>query len=66
LNIFLPQAQIEFDLRRKTADALPRYCDFKVLENQRQLEIEWAEGRRAVMMGLIFSASCLSMVSVIY
>jgi hypothetical protein len=57
LNISLPQAQIEPDLQRKTADALSRYCDFKVLENQRLLEIEWVEGWRTVMIGLIFSVS---------
>ncbi len=62
LNIFLPKDQIEPDLRRKTEDALIKYCDFKVLENQRQLEIGRAEGWRAVMIGMIFSFICLLMI----
>lgn len=66
LNIFLPQGQIEHDLQRKTADALSRYCDFKVLENQRQLEIGRAEGRRAMMIGLVFSTICLLMIFFIH
>jgi hypothetical protein len=66
LNIFLPGGQIDPDLQSRTKDALSRYCDFKILQNQRQLEIERAAGWRAVMIGLIFSAVCLLMVSVIY
>jgi len=66
LNIFLPSEQIEPDLQARTAEALSRYCDFKVSKNQRQLEIERAEGWRAVMIGLIFSSICLLMILVIY
>ena len=62
LNIFLPSEQIEPDLKSRTADALSRYCDFKILQNQRQLEIERSAGWRAVMIGLIFSAVCLLIV----
>lgn len=66
LNIFLPSRQIEPNLQTRTEEALSRYCDLKVLENQRQLEIERTEGWRAVMIGLIFTALCLLMVLVVY
>lgn len=66
MNIFLPSGQIEPDLQSRTADALSRYCDFKILQNQHQLEIEQSEGRRAVMIGLIFSTICLLMILLIY
>jgi hypothetical protein len=66
LNIFLPGGQIDPDLRSKIEDALSRYCDFKILQNQRQLEIERAAGWRAVMIGLVFSVVCLLMISVMY
>jgi hypothetical protein len=66
LNIFLPAEQVDSDLQRKTVDALSRYCDFKITQNQRQLEIEQTEGRRAIMIGLIFAALCLLMVTVVY
>lgn len=66
LNIFLPSGQIESDLQTRTKEALYRYCDLKVLENRRQLEIERTEGWRAVMIGLIFSALCLLLVLVVY
>lgn len=66
LNIFLPHSQIEPQIHGKIADALSRYCDFKVSENQRHLEIGQAEGRRAVMIGLIFSSICLLMISAVY
>jgi uncharacterized oligopeptide transporter (OPT) family protein len=66
LNIFLPGRQIDPDLQSKTVGALSRYCDFKILQNQHQLEIERAAGWRAVMIGFIFSAVCLLMVSIAY
>jgi len=66
LNIFLPAEQFDSDLQRMTADALSRYCDFKIALNQRQLEIGRTEGRRAIMIGLIFAALCLLMVTVVY
>jgi hypothetical protein len=66
LNIFLPEEQVDSDLQRKTADALSRYCDFKIEQNLCQLEIERTEGRRAIMIGLIFAALCLLMVTVVY
>jgi hypothetical protein len=66
LNIFLPAEQIDSDLQRMAVDALSRYCDFKIALNQRQFEIERTEGRRAVMIGLIFAALCLLMVTVVY
>jgi hypothetical protein len=59
LTVFLPSDQIEPDLQSRTTDALSRYCDFKISENQRRLEIERAAGWRAVTIGLIFSALCL-------
>lgn len=61
LNIFLPPGQIDPDTQNKTADALASYCDFRILQNQLQLEIGRAEGWRAVMIGLIFSCICLLM-----
>lgn len=66
LNIFLPRDQIEPDLQRRTKDAISRYCDFKITENQHQLKIERAAGRRAVMIGLIFSALCILIVLVVF
>jgi hypothetical protein len=66
LTIFLPGDQIEPDLQSRTADALSRYCDFKISEKQRQLEIERAAGWRGVTVGLIFSALCLLVVLMIY
>jgi hypothetical protein len=66
MNIFLPSGQIEPDLKVRTAEALSRYCDFKILQNQHQLKIERSEGRRAVVIGMIFSVICLLMVSLIY
>lgn len=66
MNTFLPPGQIEPDLNSRTADTLSRYCDFKILQNQHHIEIERSEGRRAVMIRLIFSAICLLMVSLIY
>jgi hypothetical protein len=66
LNIFLPGGQIDPGLQSKTADALSRYCDFKILQNRHQLEIERAAGWRAVMIGLVFSVICLLMISIIY
>jgi hypothetical protein len=66
LNIFLSSEKIEPDLQSRTADALSRYCDFKILENQHQLKIERAAGWRAVMIGLIFSALCLLIVLVVF
>jgi len=65
LNIFLPLEQIDSNLQQKTADALSRYCDFKIALIQRQLEIERTEGKRAVMIGLIFAALCLLMLAVV-
>ena len=62
LNIFLPGEQIKPDLQNRTEDALSRYCDFKILQNQHQIEIQRAKGLRAVMIGLIFSAICILMV----
>jgi hypothetical protein len=66
LNIFLPLGQINSDLQSKTVDALSRYCDFMIHQNQRQLEIGRAEGWRAVLIGLIFAAICLLMIAVAY
>ncbi|HSD58052.1 MAG TPA: hypothetical protein VLB04_07700 [Methanotrichaceae archaeon] len=66
LNIFLPKEQITPDLESKIRDALARYCDFKMEENRRQLEIEHAAGWRSVRIGLIFSAICALMVVGIY
>ncbi len=62
LNIFLPPGQAESDLQSKTASALSRYCDFKILQNRRQLEIGRAAGWRAVMIGLVFVCICLLMI----
>ena len=59
LTIFLPSDQIEPDLQSRSAEALSMYCDFKISENQRRLEIERAAGWRAVTIGLTFSALCL-------
>jgi hypothetical protein len=59
LNIFLPPGQIDSDTQNRTKNALERYCDFKISQNQHQLEIGWAEGWRSVMIGLCFSALCL-------
>ncbi len=67
LNIFLPQGQIKPNLQSKTADALSKYCDFKILQNLRLLEIERATGLRAVRIGgLIFFVICLIVLSVVY
>jgi hypothetical protein len=66
LTIFLPSEQIEPDLQGRTADALARYCDFKISENQRQLEIGRAAGWRALTIGLIFSAFCLLVALTVY
>ena len=62
LNIFLPQSQINSDLQSRTIDALDKYCDFKINQNQIQLEMGRAEGWRSVMIGIIFCAICLSMI----
>ena len=66
LTISLPGEQIEPDLQSRTADALSRYCDFKISENQRRLEIERAAGWRGVTIGLIFSALCLLVALAVY
>ena len=66
LNIFLPQSQIDPDLLSRTIDALAKYCDFKINQNQIQLEIGRAEGWRSVMIGVIFCAICLSMIIAFY
>lgn len=67
LNIFLPKGQIKPGLKRKTADAISRYCDFMISRNQRLLEIEQEAGMRAAKIGvLIFLAICLIVLSVIY
>ena len=66
LTIFLPSEQIPPDLQSRTADALSRYCDFKISENQRRLSIERAAGWREVTIGLIFSALCLLVALTVY
>ncbi len=66
LNIFLPQGQIKPGLQEKWQMIYPNIVIFRILKNQRQLEIERAEGWRAVMIGLIFFCYCLLIVSVIY
>jgi hypothetical protein len=66
LKIFLPSEKIEPDLQSRTSDAVSRFCDFKIMENQHQLKIERAEGRRAVMIGLVFSALCLLTILVVF
>lgn len=66
LRIFLPLGQIEPGLQGRVKDALSRYCDFKIRENQHELKIERASGRRAVMIGLIFTALCLVMIIAVY
>src|SRR3974390_2882028 len=67
LNIFLPKVQIEPNLQSKTADALSKYCDFKILQNLRLLKIERARGLRAVRIGwLMFFSICLIVLFVVY
>lgn len=67
LNIFIPRDKIEPYLQNKTADALSRYCDFKILQNMRQLEIERAAGFRSLIIGgLIFLIIVLLVLSVVY
>ena len=51
LTIFLPPSQIDSDLQSKTIAALAEYCDFKINQNQIQLEIGRADGWRSVMIG---------------
>jgi hypothetical protein len=58
MNIFLPRDQIDHDTQSKTVEALARFCDFKILQNQKQLVIGQAEGRRSIMIGLGFFALC--------
>ena len=65
LNIFLPPGQIDPDMQNRTENALERYCDFKISQNQQQLEIGLAEGWRSVMIGLVFSALCLLLALII-
>jgi len=65
LNIFLPHGQIDSDMQNITKDALARYCDFKISQNQHQLEIERAQGWRSVMIGLGFSTICLLLIFII-
>jgi len=66
LNIFLPQGQVTSDLQSKIADALSRYCDFKISHNKRQLEIGRSAGWRAIMIGSIFVSICLLMILIAY
>ena len=65
LIIYLPRQQLNDSLQNRMTEALSRYCDFKILQNQLQLQIEQANGLRAVMIGLIFSAICILMVLIV-
>jgi hypothetical protein len=66
LNIYLPSSQIDSDRQIRTIDALAKYCDFKINQNRIQLELGRAEGWRSVMIGMVFVAICLSMITAIY
>jgi len=66
LNIYLPPEQIKPQLEAKVRDALKRYCDFKIEENQSRLKIERSLGRRSALIGLAFSAVCVAILLVVY
>jgi hypothetical protein len=58
-TIFLPKENIEPDLADKTEDALKRYCQFKIKQNENALAaLEW-DALRALLVGILFLASGL-------
>lgn len=59
--IHLPEPMIEPNLSARVRTAITNYCDAQIrLDVQKVREI-WLEGRRALKIGLVFWAICLSL-----
>ena len=64
-TIFLPKGSIEPDLVSKITAALQRYCQFKVRQNEHELAVFRREAVTALLIGILFLVSGLSLSQVL-
>ncbi len=64
-TIFLPKESIEPDLVGKITAALQRYCQFKVRQNEHELAVFRREALTALLIGILFLVSGLSLSQVL-
>lgn len=55
-TIFLPKEAIEHNLVGKIKDALNRYCQFKVLQNEKAIAALRRDALKALFLGILFLA----------
>jgi hypothetical protein len=56
-TIFLPKEAIEHNLAGKVKDALNRYCQFKVLQNEKTIAALRRDALKALFLGILFLVS---------
>jgi hypothetical protein len=55
-TIFLPEASIEHNLAGRVKDALNRYCQFKVVQNEKTIAALRRDALKALFLGILFLA----------
>jgi hypothetical protein len=59
VTIFLPKVSIEPNLAGKTKDALQRYCQFRIRQNNNAMALHRSDALKALLGGIMFLLSGL-------
>jgi len=66
LTLYLPGDQITPELEERTKDAIRRYCEFQIENNEREVENTRYSGQRAFRVGLVGMAIFLLLSTICY